>query len=415
MRNIGHGGYGTVILWEKKRRNLWPLRLAVKDSSPSAIFQDYCSEGHLTRRLNDLGCKNVINVVEWLYLENSSWKNFKGEIVTGPKYRICYEYAEHSDFYKLLRWYKARLLILPEGFIWHLLYSMANALGYCRKGSNPCYPDPLLSWDVIVHGDIKPENILLTEPDNETNSLYPCMKLADFGLAHTLGESVKDVQYYYSNFRLGTPGYIAPEVDSKVAEQENRRRAPHELHGSYSDIYSLGATCQDALKLLENYADCSYKNFTFVRLYKDEGESLDKLRSFYSPELRCILRGCTEVDPRRRLRLGHLYLMCNWERHIHHNKADAEAAAAEAEGADRGFFHNRVLYSQEDQNLYDKDPAFRQKYRKANLERWGKFLTEWGTEMRQKDWKTSERTPQDGQDSRVKKSKTARLPSQKRK
>jgi len=34
LRNIGHGGYGTVIFWEKKRRNLSPLRLAVKDSSP---------------------------------------------------------------------------------------------------------------------------------------------------------------------------------------------------------------------------------------------------------------------------------------------------------------------------------------------------------------------------------------------
>ena len=28
----------------------------------SALSQDYCSEAHLTRRLNDLGCKNVIKV-----------------------------------------------------------------------------------------------------------------------------------------------------------------------------------------------------------------------------------------------------------------------------------------------------------------------------------------------------------------
>lgn len=36
-------------------------------------------------------------------------------------------------------------------------------------------------WDGIVHMDIKPENMLLAEPDLGTHRLYPCVKLADFG------------------------------------------------------------------------------------------------------------------------------------------------------------------------------------------------------------------------------------------
>ena len=33
-----------------------------KNVKAKILRQDYCSEAHLTRRLNDLGCKNVINV-----------------------------------------------------------------------------------------------------------------------------------------------------------------------------------------------------------------------------------------------------------------------------------------------------------------------------------------------------------------
>ena len=39
-----------------------PLRVATKDSSISPHWEDYNSEAHLTRRLNDIGCPNVISV-----------------------------------------------------------------------------------------------------------------------------------------------------------------------------------------------------------------------------------------------------------------------------------------------------------------------------------------------------------------
>ena len=32
-----------------------------------------------------------------------------------------------------------------------------------------------------MHGDMKPENMLLAEPDPAENALYPVLKLADFG------------------------------------------------------------------------------------------------------------------------------------------------------------------------------------------------------------------------------------------
>ena len=89
------------------------------------LNKDYCSEAHLTRRLNDLGCKNVINVsgpclrsydvhsneivgkvVEWAYIGEKFWRNETGKISRSePRHRICYEYADYGDLWDLIAWY----------------------------------------------------------------------------------------------------------------------------------------------------------------------------------------------------------------------------------------------------------------------------------------------------------------------
>jgi len=71
----------------------------------------------------------------------------------------------------------------------------------------------------IVHRDIKPENLLLT--------LAGEVKVADFGLARVLSESLDLTQ---DGMTLGTPLYMSPE------QGEGRRV------DARSDLYSLGAT-----------------------------------------------------------------------------------------------------------------------------------------------------------------------------
>lgn len=76
-----------------------------------------------------------------------------------------------------------RSLVFPEAFIWHVFYCVANALCYCRYGTNDLKPGLLAKrgWDQIYHQDIKTDNVLMSTPDNECHRLYPCHKLADFG------------------------------------------------------------------------------------------------------------------------------------------------------------------------------------------------------------------------------------------
>ena len=71
----------------------------------------------------------------------------------------------------------------------------------------------------ILHGDLKPANILLDQHDNPI--------LIDFGHSRNL----KDLSDFYA---MGTPGYMPPELGKNIT-------------GYFTDIYSLGITMYESL------------------------------------------------------------------------------------------------------------------------------------------------------------------------
>lgn len=364
---IGIGTNGAIVLWEKRRSGSSTLRLITKDTKTSSFFNDYCSEAHLTRRLNDLGCKNIINVVEWMYLPDPNMQSNDdlGYPAKG-KHRIAYEFAEFGDLHMLCNWYRVRRLIFPERFIWHIFHAMANALCFCKRGTN-VGKEVLRGWDSIVHGDIKQENILLASPNGGHYQEYPTIKLADFGLAYTTGGSVKAVHQYRSCWEYGTEGYIAPEILDHTASHEKRKRTRYELHDTHSDIYSLGVTIQKCLSLADPYSreskstDDGHRTTAFnvppgTAPAKDATASSKNRNSrlIYSRALYDLVERCTALKPNHRPQTAELFLTTQTQLQLLQNPA-------------LNNLQDHVLFEKAGRYRYDCDTSFRAQYRAANL------------------------------------------------
>jgi serine/threonine protein kinase len=127
---------------------------------------------------------------------------------------MIYEYCDNGDLESLKETYQDTELAIPEALLFNIFMQLSSALaflhsGYCR--ANP--PEERANWEPIIHRDIKPSNILLqSSPDN---SVYPIVKLADFGLATKLPPSSQgfpeDPEREASFFNGGTPLYQPPE------------------------------------------------------------------------------------------------------------------------------------------------------------------------------------------------------------
>jgi eukaryotic-like serine/threonine-protein kinase len=99
---------------------------------------------------------------------------------------------------------------LPEALALRLAAEVADALAYAHERG-------------VIHRDIKPHNILLTDDQH--------VKIADFGIARTLGET----SHTKTGSVLGSTQYISPE------------QARGEHAGPASDQYSLGVVLYEAL------------------------------------------------------------------------------------------------------------------------------------------------------------------------
>ncbi len=205
VRLIGRGSFGTVYEIERKlfdeveKSALKVISVPQNESDIEEMYNDGYDSESITSTFNS-HLKNIV-------AEYSLMKKMSGchNIVTCDDVR----YLQHDDGIGWDIYIKMELLTplvkaLPEGFFEELVVNLAkdlcNALVYCKK------------YD-IVHRDIKPQNIFVSE-----NGEY---KLGDFGIAKTVEKTM-------GGTKIGTYKYMAPEVYN------------NQPYGSAADIYSLG-------------------------------------------------------------------------------------------------------------------------------------------------------------------------------
>ena len=133
---------------------------------------------------------------------------------------IVMEHIDGCDLGTLLRSLRERGQTLELASAVHIIREVAQALDYAHRRCDST-GRPLR----LVHGDVKPPNILLSKESE--------VKLADFGIARTL-VAFGGTQAPGNRLQGGTPGYMAPEVSRGGGDQR-------------SDIFSLGMTLYVAL------------------------------------------------------------------------------------------------------------------------------------------------------------------------
>src|SRR5436309_215727 len=196
IKILGRGGMGIVWLArdEKLERDVALKFLPDSIIHDRALLNDLKRE---TRRSLDLTHKNIVRIYDFVDSERSAC--------------ISMEYI-NGETLSNLRAQKERKVFEPDE-IGPWTSQLCDALDYAHNHAK------------IIHCDLKPANLMVNQQGE--------LKISDFGIARSLGDSVSRLTAEQG--RSGTLVYIRPQ-------QLNGERCTH-----LDDIYSLGATIYELL------------------------------------------------------------------------------------------------------------------------------------------------------------------------
>ncbi len=156
---------------------------------------------------------------------------------------------------------------LPEGYyrgVAEFFAKVAEALEYAHRQG-------------VIHRDVKPSNILITEGDEP--------KLADFGLARIQD----DLALSRTGELEGTPHYMSPEQAAAKSMGIDHR----------TDVFSLGSTLYEALTLVRAF-DGDTSQLVFRKILTVDPPNPRTIRSKVPRDLAVICMKALEKDPERR-------------------------------------------------------------------------------------------------------------------
>ncbi|CAK7356088.1 unnamed protein product [Dovyalis caffra] len=193
---LGHGNSGTVYKVRHKRSSsIFALKILRFDQNSTLIRQQAAREAEILKCVNSpyiVRCHAVFDSEDDLY--------------------FAMEHMERGSLNDVLRVRR----ILPEHVISGVTQCVLNGLHYLHEMQ-------------IVHGDIKPSNLLINAKGD--------VKIADFGASRVIVGGKQDSYETY----MGTCAYMSPErIDPE-------RWGGDADHGFAGDIWSLGVVVLECL------------------------------------------------------------------------------------------------------------------------------------------------------------------------
>lgn len=265
---IGKGSFGTV----RKVRQKSDGKILVRKEIEYTLMNSHERNQIISelRILRELDHPNIVS-----YLRHD-------HIVDQKMIHIYMEFCDGGDLAQVVLKFRRNKENVPEEFIWQVLMQTLLALHRCHYGieaqkvnlyGGQRVSEPTINSEtVVIHRDIKPDNIFLH--DNES-----CIKVGDFGLAKML-TSRNDFAKTY----VGTPYYMSPEV------------LMDEPYSPVCDIWSLGCVLYELCALVPPFqAKTHFQLQERIRL-----GLIPELPDCYSPHLRSIIKDCITVDTKAR-------------------------------------------------------------------------------------------------------------------
>src|SRR5437773_2789708 len=253
IKILGRGGMG--IVWLARDEEL-EREVALK-FLPELMRQDRAALDDLkreTRRSLELTHPHIIRIHDFVHDERSGC--------------ISMEYVD-GETLASLRCRKEQKVFRPDELtIW--IAQLCDALDYAHNRAR------------IIHRDLKPANLMVNQRGD--------LKIADFGIARTLAESLKSVTLEQQG-RSGTLSYMSPQ-------QLDGERGTH-----LDDIYSLGATIYDLLTSKPPFYSGNIDRQIHERVapsMTERRKEFDIEPAFVPPVWEDAVAACLAKDPSRR-------------------------------------------------------------------------------------------------------------------
>jgi serine/threonine protein kinase len=216
IRTLGVGNVGTVMLVEKGG-NYFAVKILRNNTTPEGYairIRRFAREAEILRRIDH---PNIVKIYDCNFDDSK-----------GSPYLIM----EHVDGRQLSQHIKQKSLDFDRKI--SIIKQVADALDYVHRQG-------------IIHRDVKPENILVTEDG--------VVKITDFGIG-----KIMDSEFAITGDVMGSPAYMSPESFDSAQTIDYR-----------TDIFSLGVICYELFTGVRPFdGDTLYKLIDAIREKKPE-------------------------------------------------------------------------------------------------------------------------------------------------